>query len=106
MKDVEKRFGERISDISFWSYEIDNEIDRIIMETNNLSESKRQLEKALADTEQPLKVVQECLYFREKRQAIDLVHDKVERNLLLVQYTSQKNQKVLLNHTLSYIVIF
>lgn len=31
-----------------------------------------------------LQVAQECLYHRERRQGIDLVHDDVEKNLLKV----------------------
>ncbi|KAK3091823.1 hypothetical protein FSP39_022908, partial [Pinctada imbricata] len=44
--------------------------------------AKRVLEKALAETENPLHISQECLYHREKRQAIDLVHDNPEKELI------------------------
>ena len=57
----------------------------MVTEINNLLESKRILERALAETENPLHISQECLYNREKRQAIDLVHDHVEKELIKVK---------------------
>ncbi|ESO84948.1 hypothetical protein LOTGIDRAFT_131218 [Lottia gigantea] len=80
--DVGKRLGERIGDITFWKTELNHEIDNVIAETNALNEAKRVLEKALAETENPLHVAQECLYHREKRQEIDLVHDNPEKELI------------------------
>jgi tektin-3 len=43
---------------------------------------RRQVERSLQGCEGPLHVVQECLYNREKRQGIELVHDEVEQSLL------------------------
>ncbi|CAH2292081.1 tektin-3 [Pelobates cultripes] len=80
--DTSKDLGERVNDITFWKSEIIHEIDQMIGETNALSEVKRRLERALAETEGPLQVAQECLYHREKRMSIDLVHDDVEKQLL------------------------
>lgn len=40
------------------------------------------MEKSLAETENPLHIAKECLYNREKRQGIDLVHDNVEQELI------------------------
>ncbi|XP_067673209.1 tektin-3-like isoform X2 [Haliotis asinina] len=80
--DVGKRLGERIGDITFWKTELNHETDNMITETNALQEAKRIMEKALAETENPLHISQECLYNREKRQAIDLVHDNPERELI------------------------
>ncbi|KAI8501191.1 regulation of brood size [Branchiostoma belcheri] len=77
-----KAMGERVSDIHFWKRELNHEIEAQVAETNNLVEVKKRLERALAETESPLQVAQECLYHREKRQGIDLVHDGVERELL------------------------
>lgn len=54
----------------------------MIAEINALQEAKRVLEKALQETENPLHISQECLYHREKRQGIDLVHDNPERELI------------------------
>jgi len=42
------------------------------------------LEKALADTNSPLAIAEECLTRRERRMGIDLVHDDVERCLTKV----------------------
>lgn len=82
--DVGKRLGERIGDIQFWKTELNHETDNMITEINALQEAKRVLEKALQETENPLHIAQECLYHREKRQAIDLVHDNPERELIKV----------------------
>lgn len=79
-----KNLGERVSDITFWKSEIQHEIENQIAETNALTEVKKRLERALAETEGPLQVAQECLYHRERRQGIDLVHDNVEKSLLRV----------------------
>ncbi|GFO35224.1 tektin-3-like [Plakobranchus ocellatus] len=54
----------------------------LISETNALNEAKRILEKNLAETDNPLHIAQECLYNREKRQSIDLVHDCPEKELI------------------------
>lgn len=81
-ENTNKNIGERISDISFWKSELNHEIENMVAEIGALSEVKRRLERALAETEGPLQVSQECLYHREKRMSIDLVHDDVERELL------------------------
>lgn len=43
---------------------------------------KRRATKALEDLDPPLKVTEECLYFRENRQGVEKVHDIVETTLL------------------------
>jgi len=80
--DVGKRLGERMGDIHFWKTELNHETDNMITEINALQEAKRILEKALQETENPLHIAQECLYHREKRQSIDLVHDNPEKELI------------------------
>jgi tektin-3 len=82
--DVGKRLGERIGDITFWKTELNHETDNMISEINALTEARRILEKALQESENPLHISQECLYNREKRQAIDLVHDNPEKELIRV----------------------
>ncbi|XP_058477381.1 tektin-3 [Solea solea] len=77
-----KNIGERLSDIVFWKSELSHEIDNMVTEIAALTEVKRRLERALAETEGPLQVSQECLYHREKRMSIDLVHDDVEKDLI------------------------
>uniref|UniRef100_A0A672YZ99 Tektin n=1 Tax=Sphaeramia orbicularis TaxID=375764 RepID=A0A672YZ99_9TELE len=79
-----KNLGERVNDIVFWKSELSHEIDNMVTEIAALSEVKRRLERALAETEGPLQVSQECLYHREKRMSIDLVHDHVEKDLIKV----------------------
>ncbi|XP_006635248.2 tektin-3 [Lepisosteus oculatus] len=77
-----KNIGERINDIAFWRSELTHETGNMIGEINTLTDVKKRLERALAETEGPLQVAQECLYHREKRMSIDLVHDEVEQDLL------------------------
>lgn len=77
-----RRLGERITDITFWRNEVHTELERMLSETALLQDTKRALEKAIQDIESPLHIAQECLYHREKRYGIDLVHDGVEVSLL------------------------
>ncbi|XP_053158680.1 tektin-3 [Hemicordylus capensis] len=77
-----KNLGERVNDIVFWKTELNHETDEMIGETNALADMKKRLDRALAETEGPLQVAQECLLHREKRMGIDLVHDDVEKQLL------------------------
>ena len=88
-EDIGKKLGERLGDVQFWKTEVNNETDNMITEIESLQRAKGVLEKALAETENPLHVAQECLYNREKRQGIDLVHDQVEKELIRVSRTHQ-----------------
>ncbi|XP_026882012.2 tektin-3 [Electrophorus electricus] len=81
-ENTSRNLGERLNDISFWRAELHHEIDNMVTEIATLTEVKRRLERALAETEGPLQVSQECLFHREKRMAIDLVHDDVEKDLI------------------------
>ncbi|CAD5112921.1 DgyrCDS2128 [Dimorphilus gyrociliatus] len=76
-----KKLGNRVSDIAYWKGELVHEMREMDMETENLEEHKRVLEKAYADTKTPFVIAEECLLQREKRQGIDQVHDDVERAL-------------------------
>ncbi|XP_050019711.1 tektin-3 [Alexandromys fortis] len=80
--DTTQNLGERVNDIAFWKSEITHELDEMIGETNALTDLKRRLERALMETEAPLQVARECLFHREKRMGIDLVHDEAEKELL------------------------
>ena len=64
-----------------WRGELQTELEANINFTHQLEASKRSLEKALAETEGPLRVTTECLYSREGRKEIDLVGDGVENSL-------------------------
>ncbi|XP_026771408.3 tektin-3 [Pangasianodon hypophthalmus] len=81
-ENTSRNLGERLNDISFWRSELCHEIDNMVTEIAALTEVKRRLERALAETEGPLQVSQECLFHREKRMSIDLVHDDVEKDLI------------------------
>jgi len=63
-----RRLGERITDTAFWRNELASELDEIIKESDLLQDSKRAVEKALADIEAPLHIAQENLYQREQRE--------------------------------------
>ncbi|GAB1296225.1 Tektin-3 [Apodemus speciosus] len=80
--DSTRNLGERVNDIAFWKSEITHELDEMIGETNALTDIKRRLERGLIETEAPLQVARECLFHREKRMGIDLVHDEAEKELL------------------------
>lgn len=83
-QDVNKKLDQRINDINFWKSELDNEHDATLNEIEMMLNYKSRLTKALADTELPLMIAQQCLVNREKRQGVDLVHDNVEMQLLKV----------------------
>lgn len=98
------RIGERITDTKNMHNELTVELGKLINESNMLSDTKRNLEKALQvsrkfeqknvfpssinqsmsfqDLETPLHISQECLYHRECRFGIDKTHDIAEKSLL------------------------
>lgn len=99
-----KDLGERVNDIVFWKSELNHEMDEMIGETNALGDMRKRLERALAETEAPLQVAQECLLHREKRMGIDLVHDEVEKELLTevdVIYSCQERMRRYLDKTVA-----
>lgn len=77
-----KKLAERLKDINFWKFELNREINDVISETDMLLAQKLRLENALRATEIPLNITTDNLNCRQKRQAIDLVQDAVELNLL------------------------
>ena len=79
-----KKLAERLKDINFWQFELDREINDVISETDLLLAQKKRLENALRATEIPLHIATDNLNCRQRRQAIDLVQDDVELNLLKV----------------------
>lgn len=54
--DSTQNLGERVNDIGFWKSEIIHELDSMIGETNELTDVKKKLERALMETEAPLQV--------------------------------------------------
>lgn len=81
-REAGRRLGERLTDLTFWRNELSIELEKVIAEYSLLSDMKRRTTKALEDLDPPLKVTQECLYFRENRQGVEKVHDIVETTLL------------------------
>ncbi|XP_066250669.1 tektin-3-like [Euwallacea similis] len=77
-----RRLGERITDTTFWRNEVRTELERLLTETSLLQDAKRAIDKAINDIEAPLHIAQECLYHRERRNGIELVHDSPEQSLL------------------------
>lgn len=55
-EDTSRNLGERLNDIGFWRSELHHEIDNMVSEIAALTEVKRRLERALAETEGPLQV--------------------------------------------------
>eukprot|EP00064_Thunnus_orientalis_P016494 superscaffoldBa00003284_g16560 len=62
-ENTSKNIGERLNDIVFWRSELSHEIDNMVTEIAALTEVKRRLERALAETEGPLQVRVEGIYF-------------------------------------------
>ncbi|KAM6155921.1 tektin-5 [Rhynchocyon petersi] len=77
-----RNLAQRLSDIGFWKSELGYELERLLTENNSLLSIKRRLECAAESVNCPLQVALECLYHREKRIGIDLVHDNIEKNLI------------------------
>ncbi|KAF5404323.1 putative cystoskeletal protein tektin [Paragonimus heterotremus] len=92
-----RQLGDRLSDIAFWQNELTDELDKMVKEINDLVRGKRVAEKLLAEVENQLHIAQECLYQREKRQCVDLVHDNVEKALLAEVETVLRSQEMLRN---------
>ena len=90
-----RRLGERLTDLTFWRNEARTELERLLSHIDSLQEARRNLEKAVADIEGPLHIAQECLYQRENRQGIDLVHDHPEQCLLKEVETYRNAQEKL-----------
>ncbi|NXG78490.1 TEKT5 protein, partial [Baryphthengus martii] len=81
-EDTRRNLGERISNLDFWRSELTYELECLLKETQALETIKKRLEYAVDEMQGPLKIALECLYQREKRQGMDLVHDDVEKNLI------------------------
>ena len=81
-------------------------------ENGLLKETKSELEHAIAETERPLRINNECIKNREARISIDLVKDEVENslereveNIKTYQQRMQKmlarvNQQIETNHSM------
>src|SRR6218665_1931916 len=85
-----KRLGDRMEEIKYWKKEMQNELDNMIEENKKLECMFGCVEKALAETDEPLRIARQCLAEREMRNGIDLVHDNVEVELLKVTFAEGK----------------
>merc|ERR1711971_973091 len=81
-RDVNKKFDQRINDITYWKKELDDKLNELKTEIDSLIAFKTRVEKALQATEEPLHIARQCLANREKRIAIDLVHEDVQKELI------------------------
>eukprot|EP00095_Tigriopus_kingsejongensis_P012014 maker-scaffold1285_size50744-snap-gene-0.13 protein:Tk12014 transcript:maker-scaffold1285_size50744-snap-gene-0.13-mRNA-1 annotation:"Tektin-3" len=81
-RDADRRIGERLHDVAFWRSELQSELERNMNETHHLMETRKNLERALAETEGPMRITSECIYHREGRKGIDLVNDLPENSLM------------------------
>ncbi|XP_010217897.1 PREDICTED: tektin-5, partial [Tinamus guttatus] len=77
-----RNLGQRLSSLDFWRAELVYELDYLLTESQALETAKKRLECAADEMQGPLKTALECLYNREKRMGIDLVHDDVEKSLI------------------------
>lgn len=81
-RDVNKKFEQRLNDIKYWEKEVDDKLDGLTTEIDNLLAFRTRIEKAIEACMEPLHIAQQCLANRQRRQAIDLVHDDPEKELL------------------------
>ncbi len=63
-----KRLGERINDIEFWKNELEKTKNKVKRKIDDVEFKRREIERQLSETEKPLRIAQENLYEREKRQ--------------------------------------
>ncbi|CAH8443730.1 unnamed protein product [Schistosoma turkestanicum] len=82
LKDVEKKFDQRIADIKYWKSEVNKKLQDTTEETKILDDYFIRLKKTLEATEEPLHFAQQCLLSREGRTGIDLVHDDAQKELI------------------------
>jgi len=81
-RDADRRIGERLGDETYWRGELQTELEQNVNFTHQLDTTRKNLEKALAETEGPMRVNAECIHHREGRKEIDLVADGVEHSLM------------------------
>ncbi|KAM4842993.1 tektin-1 [Thomomys bottae] len=79
--DSSKKLEQRIQELKFWRQELDDKLQQLVYETDDLLTYKTRLEKALKSFQEPLRITEMCLAYREKRIGTDLVHDEVEQEL-------------------------
>lgn len=94
-REVGRRIGERLTDLTFWVGELQNELEKMIQESNMLQDSRRLLEKTLQDLEAPLHIAQECLYHRENRTGNAILLTVITFDIPLCNYTRACKHQIL-----------
>merc|ERR1719412_401734 len=80
-KDSNFRLEEKLRDTNNWRGELQAEMDAVTQETEQLLETRYQLQASIEQTQRPLRVTTACLMAREGRRAGDRVRDQVEVSL-------------------------
>jgi len=81
-EDVNKKLAQRLRELNFWKDEVQSQLQAVDNEIDTLLKYKGSLENSLESTEHPQSVTTSCLTYRQGREAIDMVQDDVENNLL------------------------
>ncbi|XP_062872833.1 tektin-1 [Trichomycterus rosablanca] len=81
-QDANNRLEQRVKDIKFWKQELEQKLQEIVQEIEVLLTFKNRVETALESCSEPLQATLNCLNERQKRVAVDLVSDEVEKELL------------------------
>jgi len=63
-RDADRRIGDRLGDEVHWRSELQTELELNINFTHQLENTRKNLEKALAETEGPMRVNSECIHHR------------------------------------------
>ncbi|KAL4647560.1 tektin-1-like [Arapaima gigas] len=113
-QEVNQRLEWRISDIRFWKQELELKLNDMVQEIEMLLTMKSRVERAVESCSEPLRVTLQCMFEREKRVGIDLVHDDVEKELhkqqeviegvssLLQRTLEQIKEQIRLNRSVKY----
>uniref|UniRef100_A0A667HJP6 Tektin n=2 Tax=Lynx canadensis TaxID=61383 RepID=A0A667HJP6_LYNCA len=112
--DVNKKLEQRLEEVRFWKKELDDKLEELVCTTEDLLTYRTRLENALESLKEPLHITQMCLEYREKRVGVDLVHDKVEEELvkeaeitrgvtaLLTRTLEEVSEQIRLNRSAKY----
>jgi tektin-3 len=65
-----KRLGERINEIEYWKGELEKVKNKVKRKIEDVEFKRREIERQLSESEKPLRIAQENLYEREKRQGL------------------------------------
>lgn len=87
-----------ITELDGWrSVQVAIEMERLVATCERLTDTRRQLERAVAGIEGPLHIVQECLYHREKRQGTTLSRNCFSFRITVALATANKGSDRLQN---------